>query len=114
MRPFIVIRPYEFTDAASHKETIRKYVMSFAFEAFISCIFREVGSFMIFPKNFELIYSISGIHSINRICGRNDVHFPGSSTNYVLHSNTAGCCLHLSVGLWNVCDKSNGAELGKF
>lgn len=44
MRPFIVIRSYEIADGVARKETIRKYVMSFAFEAFMSCIFREVRS----------------------------------------------------------------------
>lgn len=49
MRPFIVIRLYEINDAGTRKEIIRQYAMSFAFEAFMSCIFREVRS-SIFQK----------------------------------------------------------------
>lgn len=42
MRPFIVIRHYEKTDEFAYKDLIKKYVMSFAFDAFTSCLFREV------------------------------------------------------------------------
>lgn len=42
MRPFIVIRQFESVDMMSRKELIKQYAMSFAFDAFISCLFREV------------------------------------------------------------------------
>lgn len=42
MRPFIVIRRYEKSDEISRKDLIKQFVMSFAFDAFISCLFREV------------------------------------------------------------------------
>lgn len=42
MRPFIVIRQFESADMVSRKELIKQYAMSFAFDAFTSCLFREV------------------------------------------------------------------------
>lgn len=42
MRPFIVIRRYEKSDEISRKDLIKQFVMSFTFDAFISCLFREV------------------------------------------------------------------------
>lgn len=42
MRPFIVIRQFESVDMMSRKELIKQYAMSFAFDAFTSCLFREV------------------------------------------------------------------------
>lgn len=43
MRPFIVIRDYKLTDDQQCKDLIKTYVMSFAFDAFLSCLFREVN-----------------------------------------------------------------------
>lgn len=42
MRPFVVIRQYESADLLARKELIKQYAMSFAFDAFLSCLFREV------------------------------------------------------------------------
>lgn len=57
MRPFIVIRQYELADTVPRKELIKKHVMSFAFDAFISCIFREVKLILtlLFIQPFNLI-----------------------------------------------------------
>lgn len=43
MRPFIVIRQFESGDSVSRKELVKQYAMSFAFDAFTSCLFREVN-----------------------------------------------------------------------
>lgn len=43
MRPFIVIRQFESADTVPRKELIKQYAMSFAFDAFTSCLFREVN-----------------------------------------------------------------------
>lgn len=42
MRPFIVIRQFQSDDTVRRKELIKQYVMSFALDAFVSCLFREV------------------------------------------------------------------------
>lgn len=52
MRPFIVIRQFESVDMMSRKELIKQYAMSFAFDAFTSCLFREV---FIFTAQIEQI-----------------------------------------------------------
>lgn len=56
MRPFIVIRQFESADTVSRKELIKQYAMSFAFDAFTSCLFREVKKCgqVTFAKNANL------------------------------------------------------------
>lgn len=46
MRPFIVIRQYESADMIARKSLIKEHAMSFAFDAFTSCLFREVKYFI--------------------------------------------------------------------
>lgn len=68
MRPFIVIRQFESTDMLSRKELIKQYAMSFAFDAFTSCLFREVYSLItskilqILEKHFHRIGKILAVH----------------------------------------------------
>lgn len=120
MRPFIVIRSYEIADAAARKEIIRKYVMSFAFEAFMSCIFREVRSsfkkrIFLFRNltKFWLHENISDFHSIDCICGGDDVYFCWSSITSMLYGDTISYCIHLFICLWNLHNESHGIEFGK-
>ncbi|XP_031627193.1 uncharacterized protein LOC116343332 [Contarinia nasturtii] len=69
MRPFIVIRQFESDDTIARKDLIRQYVMSFAFDAFTSCLFREiflqlvvlVAAVMFIFFNFPLIICASSI-----------------------------------------------------
>lgn len=42
MKPFIVIKQYDHSNAIEYKNLIQYYVMSFAFNTFLSCIFKEV------------------------------------------------------------------------
>lgn len=42
MQPFIIVRPLDDASIPAYKRLIREYVMSFAFDAFVSCIFKEV------------------------------------------------------------------------
>lgn len=42
-RPYILIREFKRGDDIPRKELIKQYVMSFAFDAFLSCLFREVS-----------------------------------------------------------------------
>lgn len=53
MRPFVVIRQYESADLIARKELIKQYAMSFAFDAFISCLFREVNIYYPFIRFVE-------------------------------------------------------------
>lgn len=56
MRPFVVIRQYETADMIARKDLIKQYAMSFAFDAFTSCLFREV---------FYILDQIEILSSIN-------------------------------------------------
>lgn len=116
MRPFIVIRSYEIADATARKEIIRKYVMSFAFEAFVSCIFREVRSESYVFRNFSKFWLkkiVSDFHSIDCVCGGDDVYFRWSSITRMFHGDTISYCIHLFIGLWNLFDESHGIVFGK-
>lgn len=42
MKPFVVIRKHENQDNVALQRLIREFVMSGAWEAFVSCLFREV------------------------------------------------------------------------
>lgn len=42
-RPYILIREFKRGDDIARRELIKQYVMSFAFDAFLSCLFREVS-----------------------------------------------------------------------
>lgn len=50
-RPFILIREFQQLDEFSRRDVIKRYVLSFAFEAFISCLFREVIISFVFVLN---------------------------------------------------------------
>lgn len=54
MRPFIVIRQFECADTVPRKDLIKQYAMSFAFDAFTSCLFREVNSIVSIRFAFDL------------------------------------------------------------
>lgn len=42
-QPYILIREFKRGDDVPRKELIKQHVMSFAFDAFLSCLFREVS-----------------------------------------------------------------------
>lgn len=65
MRPFIVIREFKNGDEIPYKELVKEYVMSFAFEAFTSCLFREV--ILLFRISYVLVHNKEEKQFVNLI-----------------------------------------------
>lgn len=133
MRPFIVIRQFESADMVSRKELIKQYAMSFAFDAFTSCLFREVFTYRFF-KHLEKVsfylfkdrcnaqtnsivgmnkidVSISDLYPACCVGGRINVHFSWSSSYDLLIFNTASCDSHLCFSLR--CIFCKGSRIGE-
>lgn len=125
MRPFIVIRQYESADSISRKELIRKYALSFAFDAFMSCLFREVQIrefFLLCNEifnqtiviSFVSVWFVVDFHSTGCAGGCCDVHFLWFPINHLLMFTTTCCYFHLCFCIWGLFHQSTRIVKCKF
>lgn len=133
MRPFVVIRQYESADLIARKELIKQYAMSFAFDAFISCLFREVNIYYPFEWSFNLwnensvinlkieclwlidcVFFFQDFHSTGCAGGGCNVYFLWFTFADLPMFVATCCCFHLYFGLWRLFYQSVGIVKCKF
>lgn len=119
-RPYILIREFKRGDDIPRRELMKNYVMSFAFDAFLSCLFREVSPANLpnqanrpylwipfFPNQIDL-------HSIDCLGSGCDVHILRSAIADLLVGDSVCDRFPLRVGIFHVFQQRHGVGERKF
>lgn len=115
-RPYILIREFKRGDDIARKELIKQYVMSFAFDAFLSCLFREVTpskyqtKFEIFPTatyDFSVLFPLD-FRSIDSVSCGCDVYFFRSAIAHLSVGNSICDYISVHIRVFDVFHQRNG------
>lgn len=123
MRPFIVIKRFESTNKSEYQQLLRQYAMSFAFNAFLSCLFREVTPatynkidqcpILSFSNICRFFCLFIGIYSACSACGGCHVHILQCSITILFGRIPTCYCFHLCVSVQCLFCESNRSDARK-
>lgn len=117
-RPYILIREFKRGDEIPRRELIKQYVMSFAFDAFLSCLFREVSRP---PKSSKrkidwrmflsspMLSKWTDFHPVDGLSGGCDVYILRFAIAHLFVCNSVCDCLPLRFRVLHILQQGHGA-----
>lgn len=120
-RPYILIREFKRGDEIPRRDLLKQYAMSFAFDAFLSCLFREVSRRPPPPwtnQDTRIDQTDSsrfvGIHSIDCLDSGCDVHILRFAIARLSVSHSVCDYFPLRFHLFHILQQSHWIGIGKY